>query len=271
MRIGFMKALSFVPSLAAVSFVVSFLLAVPAGAKQASERNSSSSTAKDLLRLEHLANEAHMQGDVSKEIEYRRSYSEKAWAAQPQNGSVDKYLLIFLNDMPLAILLEGSHKWPEAEALFRHNQSQLVHERLAGNDIKSENDLHLAHLLEREGKQEEASRICAYWERRVKRIGQDAVFDAEHDDLWHPPYDSPEVETGKWDLACGRTEDGTRLLKEQMVAYPRMSAPYTVVSEYSFAEGDFEKGRRAETEADRALVEGPELETEMAYSKRELN
>src|SRR5215469_13502734 len=248
-------------ALSITSFVLALELVAAAHARQISQADSSMSTANDLMLLGHLANEAHEKGEIKEEIEYRRNYSQMGWAANPTSraGSVNRWLIVYTNDMPLAILLEGTHEWAEAEAVYRHNQTALEGEAVAGDDVKSANELHLAHLLAREGRQKEAREICAFWEKRVKRIGQ--ALD-----------DSPETETGAWDLACGRTEEGMRLLKQQMAAHPRMLAPYTVVSEYSIAEGDFEKGRRAETDGVWAVLgEGPAMEKQVADSERELH
>ena len=227
------------------------------------------STAKELMRIGHLANEAHERGDIREEIAYRRNYSQMGWAANPtsRSRSVNRWLIVYTNDMPLAILLEGAHEWAEAEAVYRHNQTALEGEAVAGDDIKSTNELHLAHLLAREGKQKEAREICAYWEKRVRHIGQTAMFDAEQSDLSRSLEDSPEVEMATWDLACGRAEDGKKLLKEQLVAHPRMLAPYTVLSEYSISEGEFEKGLRVETDGVWTLLDqGPAMEKQVADS-----
>src|SRR5215469_4168294 len=204
-------------ALSITSFVLALELVAAAHARQISQADSSMSTAKDLMLLGHLANEAHEKGEVKEEIEYRRNYSQMGWAANPTSraGSVNRWLIVYTNDMPLAILLEGTHEWAEAEAVYRHNQTALEGEAVAGDDIKSTNELHLAHLLAREGKQKEAREICAYWEKRVRHNA----------DVSAPPLsDSPEVEIATWDLACGKTEDGMKLLKEQIVAHPRMMA-----------------------------------------------
>src|SRR5215472_16791058 len=222
-------------------FVLAISLVVPAHAWQISSADSSMSTAKELMRIGHLANEAHERGEIQEEIEYRRNYSQMGWAANPTSraGSVNRWLIVYTNDMPLAILLEGTHEWAEAEAVYRHNQTALEGEAVAGDDVKSANELHLAHLLAREGKQKEAREICAYWEKRVRHNADFALSAVKHDVSAPPLYDSPEVEIATWDLACGRTEDGMRLLKEKIVAHPRMLAPYTVLSEYSIADGEF--------------------------------
>ena len=94
--------------------------------------------------------------------------------------------------------------------MLRHNQSALAHERLAGNDIKSDNQLHLAHLLALEGKQSEAKSICSYWEKRVSRNADFALDAVRHSVPTPPLYDTPEVEIARWDLACGQPKEGLK-------------------------------------------------------------
>ena len=165
------------------------------------------SPAESMHRLTELADEAHKRGDLSKEIEYRKDFSRLAWDNfVPKSKSPldrNRWDIIYHNDLPLALLLEGTRQWPEAETIYRHNQSSLEHERLAGNDIKSDNQLHLAHLLAKEGKQSEARAICSHWKDRVKHNADFALRAVKTNIPTPPLYDTPEVETGKWDLACG--------------------------------------------------------------------
>ncbi len=148
-----------------IFFVTTLLLSIPVttlaqNALDDSQANDKLSPAGVLSRLKPLADKAHAEGNFDEEIAYRQQYSQKAWATialDPKllgrlNSNFYRYDFIFFNDLPLGSLLEGTHKWSEAEAIFRHNQSELTVNRLAGNDIKSENQLLLAHLLASEGK-----------------------------------------------------------------------------------------------------------------------
>jgi hypothetical protein len=210
-----------------------------------------------LANLKTQANEAHEAGQIDQEISFRQQFSRKAWEIAVDPTSLDKYdryLIIFENDLPLALLLEGTHQWPEAEARFRHNQTELAANRVAGNDIKSENQLQLAYLLAREGKSEDANRICSYWKGRMKHL-------AAGQDTGHiygipvaPIRDTPEVEVAEWDLACGKPKEGVALLMEQIAAHPHMLFPFTVLSNYYFAQGDFQKARTAESDGTAALI-----------------
>ncbi len=217
----------------------------------------SASPAESMHRLTQLADEAHQRGDLAKEVEYRRDFSRFAWdnldrkSKSPLDWS--RWEIVFHNDLPLAILLEGSGQWPEAETIYRRNQSSLAHERLAGNDIKSDNQLLLAHLLAKEGKHSEARAICSYWKDRIKHNADFALRAIANNVPTPPLYDTPEVETGKWKLACGPPAEGLRLLEQQIQAHPGMLAPYTVLSRYYLAEGDSQKALAAERDGTAAL------------------
>jgi hypothetical protein len=208
--------------------------------------------------LAALADEAHKAGQIKEEITYRQQFSQMAWKSftlDPKSlDRYDRYNIILLNDLPLGLLLQGAHRWQEAEAMFRHNQAELDAETIAGNDIKSENQLHLAHLLASEGKTEEAKRICTHWKGRMRHIA--AGQDSDH---WHgipraPLYDTPEVEIAEWDLACGKSEVGIALLAGQIAAHPKMLISYTVLSSYYDSQGDFQRATKTERDGITARV-----------------
>jgi hypothetical protein len=238
------------PLLIFPSLLFALLTAPGQTARKDSQSTEQVSTKKALVHLRNLADEAHTKGDIEQEIEFRQRLSREAWANFIRNpespGMFNRWMIVFLNDLPLGVLLEGTHEWEDAEAIFRHNQSELEHEPLAGDDIKSTNQLQLAHLLVLEGKDTEARRICSHWEKRVRRIGDSALRAVEHSVPAPPVYDTPEVETARWDLACGRRDEGLRLISQQMAAHPRMLAAYTVPSQYYFAEGDFQNALKVE-------------------------
>lgn len=206
-----------------------------------------------LSGLNKQANEAHKKGQFEEEINYRLQFTHEAWAAfarnpKSLNDEYDRYNIIFFNDLPLGLLLEGSHRYSEAEATLRHNQSQLAAERIAGNDIKAQNELHLAHLLLNENKDQEGNAICSHWEKRMKHLPGRQDSDHVYGIPRAPIYDTAEVEVARWDLACGKPEEGLKLIAEQISAHPKMLASFTVLSEYYYAQGDFQKARKAEVD-----------------------
>lgn len=213
---------------------------------------------KALNESDRLASQARERGDTQKEIELRQKLSAEAWINYRQHpndpGRWNRWAIVYENDLPLALLLEGTHQWPAAEAIYRRNQSELAHERLAGNDIKSENELHLAHLIALEGKVPEANQICSHWKFRMRHIAAGQDSDHWHGEPKAPLYDTPEVETATWDLACSSPEQGLKLLSEQIKAHPRMLAPYTVLSNYYLSKGDFQKALDIEKEGTAALL-----------------
>ena len=211
------------------------------------------------MELDRLAYQAHENGDIQKEIELRQKLSRDAlinYSQHPKDpGRWNRWAIVAENDLPLALLLEGKHDWSSAEEIYRRNQSLLAHERLAGNDIKSENQLHLAHLLAREGKESEAIATCSYWKNRVKRVGDEAVSAVKYS-IPHPSiYDTPEVKIAAWDLACGKPEEGLKLLSGQIEAHPHMLISFTVLSRYYLANGEFEKALTTEREGVSALTQ----------------
>ena len=103
-------------------------------------QSEGSSTTKTLNELNRLAEQAHIGGDVTQEIEYRRLYSRRAWGDfGPKRKAADRYSrweVVFGNDVPLGLLLEGTHEWVEAEAVYLHNKAELARNTVAGDDIK---------------------------------------------------------------------------------------------------------------------------------------
>lgn len=208
-----------------------------------------------------LADNAHQTGDIDKEMQFRRIVSQLAWdnwERHPKSpGRWNRWAIVDENDLPLARLFEGTRRWSEAEAIYRHNQSMLKHERLAGNDIKSDNDLQLAHLLTKEGKQPEAKTICAHWKNKVKHNADFALYAVKYNSPRPPLYDTPEVEIARWKLACERPEDGLGLLEEQIQAHPGMLAPFTAMVNYYTGEGEFRLAFAVEKNGTSALLSTP--------------
>jgi len=240
-------------------FVLSFsMLAVWSNSEGQRKSQHSHSEASMLAHLKAQADEAHKTGDIDQEINYRRQFSQKVWetfAADPTSlDKYDRYNIILLNDLPFALLLEGIHRWPEAETIFRHNEAELAANRVAGNDIKSDNQLQLAYLLAREGKVEDAKSICSSWKGRMRHIAAGGDTAHKYGMPVAPISDTPEVEVAKWDLACGKMQEALELLTDQIAAHPHMLISFTVLSNYYYANGDFQKARKAESDGTTALT-----------------
>ena len=207
--------------------------------------------------LSKQAADAHQSGRVDEEIEFRQQLSRKAWAEfarNPQSSIYDRYNIVEINDVPLGLLLEGSHRLSDAEAVFRHNQAELSAERIAGNDSKSANELLLAQVLASESKTSEANRICSRWKGRVRHLAAGQDSDHWYGEPRAPLRDTPEVETASWDLSCGSPDEGLKLLSEQIHAHPHMLASFTVLSHYFAAIGEFSKALKAERDGTAAVT-----------------
>jgi hypothetical protein len=246
-----------------VLIAASMLLSVPLALRTQSSLQASASTEHPPevsvpSEFKKRADEAHKAGNIEEEIEYRRKFSRAKWAAFSINpSSLDEYArydLVDFNDLPLALLLEGSHRFAEAEQILRHNQAELSSERIAGNEIKAQNELSLAHLLARDGNQREAVTICSHWKGRMKGL-------AGRQDSAHiygtpkaPVYDTPEVEVARWHFACGNPDEGFRLIAQQVAAHPHMLASFEVLENYYSAEGNSQMARKAELDGTLAVA-----------------
>ncbi|MGA3225853.1 MAG: hypothetical protein ABSC65_18955 [Acidobacteriaceae bacterium] len=215
------------------------------------------SQASSTSQLKKAADEAHDAGHIAEEIDYRQQFSRAKWATFSLDPSsldeYDRFNLVDLNDLPLGLLLEGSHRFAEAEQILRHNQAELSSERIAGDDIKAQNELRLAHLLAREGNHREADDICSHWKRRMRRL----VWRQDSAHIYGTPkapvYDTPDVEVARWDLACGNPNEGLRLIAEQIAAHPHMLASFIVLENYYDAQGEFQMARKAESDGTLAV------------------
>jgi hypothetical protein len=237
---------------------VALILSMLSGASARQALSISGPEGKAVYQEFHVAGEAHKAGHLDEEISIREHVSKTAWEERDRNPEsltqYDLYGLILENDLRLALLLEGTHRWGEAEQMFLHNQTELARMKIAGNDIKSENQLLLAHLLASEGKTEAAGSICSHWRHRMRHLasGQDGAH--IYGTPVAPITDTPEVETAKWDLACGKPEEGLSLLAAQIAAHPHMLASYDSLSNYYCSEGDIQKARQAEVDGASAVM-----------------
>ena len=112
----------------------------------------------------------------------------------------------------------------------------------------------LFRSLANKGDEQEAKNICSHWKGRMRHL-------AGRQDSAHiygipvaPISDTPEVETAKWDLACGHTVEGLNLLEQEISQHPRMLASFNVLRDYYYAQGDFENARKTESEGISAIT-----------------
>jgi hypothetical protein len=226
-----------------LAFLATSLAFVLVGAQAQESRSHAQSSDRDALkRLQILADQAHNADRFDEEISFRQRLSERLWADYArdpkQMNKYDLYNFTFFNDIPLALLLEGTHHWTQAEQVFRKNQAELSQMQIAGNDIKSENQLLLAYLLFNEGKQREANNICRHWKNKVRHLTDENLPDQI--------VDTKDTETAAWDLACGYPQDGLSIIEQQKAAHPYMLRSYDVLRDYYEARGDFERAHREE-------------------------
>ena len=92
----------------------SALIGAPAqNAELHSQARDRATTPATLADLSKLADQAHKRGDVEEEIALRRSFSQKAWASYELNPKssrrFDRWGIINFNEIPLGLLLEGTH------------------------------------------------------------------------------------------------------------------------------------------------------------------
>lgn len=200
---------------------------------------------KELRDISWDAFTEHEKGNFDNELALRLEYSDLAWKELEQNpknfNDIDRWSIFSENETPFAFLLEGKHRWEEAEKVYRRTRQHLEHERAAGNDVKSKNELALAHLLSSEGKQDEAAKICQYWENKVKHNADFALSAMKNNVPTPPLYDTSQVEIGHWDLECGKPTEGEDLLRTQILAHPHMLASYNALIDFYIQTGEYTK------------------------------
>ena len=234
--------------------LAALLVSVLAGAPAQGSRSDAGTSDKEVLnRLQSLADHAHEANRIDQEISFRQRLSEKLsedYVRSPKRlNKYDLYNFTMFNDIPLALLLEGTHHWAQAEQMFRQNQARLSRMGIAGDDIKSENQLLLAYLLASEGQQPESNNICHHWKTKVHHLADGYLWAMKHDEPRIPPgeiADTNEIEIAAWDLACGYAQDGLPLIEQQKAAHPYMLRSYDVLRDYYEATGEFEKALREE-------------------------
>jgi len=190
---------------------------------------------------------AQHAGDSSGEALYRRQWSEIArryFALYPEQYGVYSRISIVFNDEPLAILLEGMQRWNEAEEIYRRNLSLIAVDPLFEKEVKFDNELGLARSLAAQGKGKDSAQICSQWKWR-------RGFVARHGSAFSG-YASGPVETAKWDLSCGKEQDGLAMLGNEAAQHPWMYGVFIALRDYYYAHGDVQDALKADGQSSRA-------------------
>ncbi len=198
--------------------------------------------------LAFLVFSARGAGDSLGEVQYQRQWSEIArryFALYPKNFDADySRIAIVSNDEPFALHLEGMHRWEEAEEIDRRNLSMIAVDPLFEKEVKFDNELGLARTLAGQGKERDAAKICAEWKWPAKFIAGRGTA------VWG--YASRPVEIAKWDLSCGKEQEGLALLQKESPAHPWIYATYIALRDYYYALGDVKNALKADEQNSKA-------------------
>jgi hypothetical protein len=192
--------------------------------------------------LNNLIFRATRAGDIPDEIEYRTKWSEIArryFALYPKK--FDAYYSrtsIVMNDEPLALLLEGAHRYLEAEVIYRRNLSMISVDPIFQKEVEFDDELGLARALGGQGEDKDAARVCSAWKLREEFVAgrSDATYGLA----------SKSVEAAKWDLSCGKEQEGLALLHNEAAARPWMYSAHIALRDYYYAHGDVQNALKAE-------------------------
>jgi tetratricopeptide (TPR) repeat protein len=201
-----------------------------------------------LRALTDLVFIAQRAGRTEDEIKCREQLSEIArryFALYPNN--FDAFycrISIVMNDGPLALRLEGIHRWAEAEEVYRRNLSMIAVDPLFEKEVKFDHELGLARTLAGKGNNNEARRICS-------ELKWPAKFIAGLDSAYYG-YASRPVEVAKWDLSCGREQEGLSLLQKESAEHPWIYAGYIALRDYYYAQGKIQSALKADEENSKA-------------------
>jgi len=192
--------------------------------------------------LGSLASSAQTAGDSLDEVLYRGQWSgiaRRYFALYPKEFDADySRTSIVSNDEPLALNLEGMHRWAEAEEVYRRNLSLIAVDPLFEKEVKFDQELGLSRTLAAQGKTKDAAKICSRWKSSAKFIaGQNAAYWA---------YASRPAEIAKWELSCGKEQEGLVRLNEESIAHPKGYATYIALRDYYYAHGDVKSALKAE-------------------------
>jgi hypothetical protein len=198
--------------------------------------------------LGSLAFTARGAGDTLEEVLYRGQWSDVArryFALYPQKfDAFYSRIGIVFNDEPLALDLEGLHRWTEAEEIYRRNLSMIAVDPLFQKEVKFDEQLGLSRTLAAQGKNKDAARICSQWKWPARLIaGRGTAF-------WG--YASRPVEIAKWDLSCGKEQEGLALLQKESAAHPWIYATYVALRDYYYSQGDVHNALKADEQNSKA-------------------
>jgi hypothetical protein len=201
-----------------------------------------------LQALKYLTFIAERAGDTRGEVQYREQLSEivrSYFALYPKKfDAFYSRTSIVPNDQLLAMHLEGMGRWNAAEEIYRRNLTMISVDPIFEKETKLDNELGLARALSAQGKSKEAEQICSAWKLSASFIaGPSSTFDGEG---------SRHVEIAKWDLSCGKEQEGLALLAKEAAARPWMFSVYTALQDYYYAHGDAQNARKADEERSKA-------------------
>jgi tetratricopeptide (TPR) repeat protein len=197
--------------------------------------------------LNQLIFVAQRAGDIQNEVIYRTQASEimrKYFALYPSKFGLYSRIEIVFNDDSLALLLEGTHQWADAEVIYRRNIAMSDVDPLFEKEEKFDNQLGLARTLVAQGKDKDAAHMCSKWKipaRFVANGGEVSVG-----------LENAPVEIAKWDVSCGNEQEGLARLQKEAAAHPSDRAAYIALRDYYYAHGDVKNALKAEEHNDLA-------------------
>jgi hypothetical protein len=201
-----------------------------------------------LNTLDQLAFIARGVGDSLNEVLYRRQWSEIArryFAFYPRNfDAFYSRISIVFNDESLALQLEGMHQWSEAEEIYRRNLSMIAVDPLFEKEVKFDHEIGLSRTLAGQGKKRDAAKICSEWKWPARFIAGRGTA------VWG--YASKPVEIAKWNLSCGKEQQGLALLQKESTAHPWVYAAYIALRDYYYAHGDAQNALKADEQNSKA-------------------
>jgi len=201
-----------------------------------------------LRALDDLIYRANRAGDTPDEIQYRTKWSEIArrYSAlyRKKFDAFYSRTTIVMNDEPLALLLEGAHRYSEAEEIYRRNLSMISVDPIFQKEVEFDDELGLARALAGQGESTDAARVCSKWKLRKEFVAglSDATYGLA----------SKPVEAAKWDLSCGKEQEGLALLHNEATARPWMYSAYIALRDYYYAHGDVQNALKADGQNEQA-------------------
>jgi hypothetical protein len=189
--------------------------------------------------LDWLAWAAARDGKLEEEILYRRESSETArhyFALYPGKFGTYSRISIVFNDEPLAIALEGRHRWADAEEIYRRNLAMITVDPLFERETRFDNELGLARALAKQGNAHAARTICS---------NSKWTANFTHESGWQGR-SNKAVMQAKWDLSCGKEQEGLALLQKETTTHAWNAMAYDALRDYYYASGDVQNALKAE-------------------------